>query len=272
MTVKAKADVTISRIVDIEKVTRYYLLQSSTATKPSKPTVNPPGGSWTITEPSYVSDTTNTLYFTDQTLLTNGTYSYSDVSISSSYEAAKEAWNKANNAQNAADDANQKIDDAASDIHQTIIEQNTALTNTCKEIILEALTTYTETKDFEVFKETVSSQLKLMSDELILKFTESTKQIEGVNSDLQEKFNTITKYFTFDINGLTIGQVDNPYKVIIDNDRYSMTVNGVEVMWIADGKVYTPELEVSSNFRLFNLVIDQDGSGNVNVGYMEDGD
>ena len=36
--------------------------------------------------------------FVDQTVMSNGTIKYSDVSKSSSYEAAKEAWNKANSA------------------------------------------------------------------------------------------------------------------------------------------------------------------------------
>lgn len=103
MAVKAKAEITLSRIIDIESVTRYYLLQSSTASMPSKPTANPPGGNWKTTEPSYTSGSTNTLYFVDLTVMTNGTFSYSAVSKSSSYEAAKEAWNKANNAQNTAD-------------------------------------------------------------------------------------------------------------------------------------------------------------------------
>lgn len=105
MTVKAKAEITISRIIDIDKVTRYYLLQSSTATAPSKPTSNPPGGNWKTTEPSYTPSSTNTLYFVDLTVMTNGSFSYSAVSKSSSYEAAKEAWNKANNAQNTANNA-----------------------------------------------------------------------------------------------------------------------------------------------------------------------
>lgn len=103
--VKAKAEITISRIIDIDKVTRYYLLQSSTATAPSKPTSNPPDGNWKTTEPSYTSGSTNTLYFVDLTVMTNGSFSYSAVSKSSSYEAAKEAWNKANNAQNTANNA-----------------------------------------------------------------------------------------------------------------------------------------------------------------------
>lgn len=100
MAIKAKAEITISRIIDIENVVRYYLLQSSSIAAPSKPTANPPGGSWSTTEPTYNSGATNSLYFTDLNIMSNGTYSYSDVSKSSSYEAAKEAWNKANNAQN----------------------------------------------------------------------------------------------------------------------------------------------------------------------------
>lgn len=110
MAVKAKAQITISRIVDIESVTRYYLLQSSTAAAPAIPTANPPGGNWVKTEPSYTTGSTNTLYFVDLTLFTNGTYSYSAVSKSSSYEAAKAAYNKANAAADTANAAKDKID------------------------------------------------------------------------------------------------------------------------------------------------------------------
>ena len=79
----------------MQSVTRYYLLQSSTSSIPSKPTANPPTGSWVKTEPSYTSGSTNSLYLTDLTVFTDGSFSYSDVSLSSSYEAAKAAYNKA---------------------------------------------------------------------------------------------------------------------------------------------------------------------------------
>lgn len=124
MAVKAKAEITISRIIDIDKVTRYYLLQSSTATAPSKPTANPPGGNWKTTEPSYTTGSTNTLYFVDLTMMTNGSFSYSAVSKSSSYEAAKEAWNKANNAQNTADNVNGKIDDLQIGGRNLLVQKN----------------------------------------------------------------------------------------------------------------------------------------------------
>lgn len=104
MAIKASCTVTLSCYRDTQKVTRYYKLQSSTSSVPSKPTTNPPSG-WTETEPSYTSNSTNTLYFCDLTVFSDGTWSYSEVSKSSAYEAAKEAYNKANNAQSAADDA-----------------------------------------------------------------------------------------------------------------------------------------------------------------------
>lgn len=89
--------------ISVSKVTRYYILQSST-TAPSKPSDGSAiGSNWSKTEPSYASGSTSTLYFVDQTVMSNETIKYSDVSKSSSYEAAKEAWNKANS-------ANSKID------------------------------------------------------------------------------------------------------------------------------------------------------------------
>lgn len=102
MVIKASAQITISKVIDIYACYRYYKLQSSTLTKPSKPTTNPPSG-WSDTEPAYVSGSTNTLYFVDCNVYSDKSFSFSEVSKSSSYEAAKDAWNKANNAQNTVD-------------------------------------------------------------------------------------------------------------------------------------------------------------------------
>lgn len=109
MAVKARAEITLSSIRDIQSVTRYYLLQSSTAAKPDKPTTNPPGGSWVKAEPTYTTGSTNSLYFTDCTVFSDGTFVYSDVSLSSSYEAAKVAYNKAENAETIAEKAKHAI-------------------------------------------------------------------------------------------------------------------------------------------------------------------
>ena len=95
MAVKAAGSVTVASINDVASTTRWYLLQSSTLTAPAKPTVSPPGGSWVATEPTYADGSTNSLYTCDETVFSDGTWSYSDVSLSTSYEAAKAAYNKA---------------------------------------------------------------------------------------------------------------------------------------------------------------------------------
>lgn len=109
MAIKASAQITISKVIDIYACYRYYKLQSSTLAKPSKPTTNPPSG-WSDIEPAYVSGSTNTLYFVDCNVYSDKSFSFSEVSKSSSYEAAKDAWNKANNAQNTANDAIKAVD------------------------------------------------------------------------------------------------------------------------------------------------------------------
>ena len=63
----------------------YYSLQSS---KPTKPTTYPPPSTWSTTEPSYTAGSTKSLYFVDYVIGCDGTFQYSGVSLSSSYEAA----------------------------------------------------------------------------------------------------------------------------------------------------------------------------------------
>lgn len=105
MAIIARASITLAQTVDISGYYRFYKLQASTAAKPAKPTsisTLPPSG-WSDTEPSYTEGSTNSLYFVDLTTFSDGTFEYSDVSLSSSYEAAKQAYNKSLAAMDAVD-------------------------------------------------------------------------------------------------------------------------------------------------------------------------
>lgn len=111
MAVKGSATVTLSQYRDTDSVTRYYKLQSSSLAAPDKPNnVKPneaPAG-WSKSEPA--CDITKTLYTCDVTVFSDKTTHVSDVSKSTSYEAAKEAWNKAQTAQNTATEAAKTAD------------------------------------------------------------------------------------------------------------------------------------------------------------------
>ena len=93
--IKASSTITITCYRDTNSITCYYKLQSSTSSAPDKHTINSPPSGCNDFEPSYTSCSTNTLYFCDLSVFSDGAFSYSTVSKSNSYEAAKEAYNKA---------------------------------------------------------------------------------------------------------------------------------------------------------------------------------
>lgn len=128
------------------------------------------------------------------------------------------------------------------------------------EIILEIGSTYYTRDDITNIIAELKATLELTDAGL-------RGEVQRLDKDLQDKFNLITKYFTFDIDGLTIGQIDNPYKVIIDNDRYSMTLNGIEVLWIdaISGEVHTPEITITRKMNVLGYVDEMDDDGRINT-------
>lgn len=113
----ARNELTVAWNNDIASYTRYYLLQSSTLSPPSVPSTNPPPSpTWGTTEPNYTYGSTDSLYFVDLTVFADGTWTYSAVSLSSSYEAAKQAFNEAVAAGNTAS--------AAHEIAETALDQS----------------------------------------------------------------------------------------------------------------------------------------------------
>ena len=101
MAVKGSATITLTQYRDTQSVTRYYKLQPAGSSAPSKPTTKPPSSDWTDSEPA--CDISKELYFCDLTIFSNGEGEYSKVSKSTSYEAAKQAFNRAQAAKDSID-------------------------------------------------------------------------------------------------------------------------------------------------------------------------
>ena len=106
MAVKAANEVTITDETDIDKLVMWYQLTSS-ATAPSAPTTTQTSASvsgWTQAEPSFdPAQGTKYLYTVIQTQWKDGSCTWGSAQLSSSYEQAKQAWNKANAAKDAVD-------------------------------------------------------------------------------------------------------------------------------------------------------------------------
>lgn len=189
-----------------------------------------------------------------------------DIQLEQKKEISKEIESAVGTAKNELkQEVSNSITEDIDDIRNTVTENHTSVLNDCQNIILSALSSYTDISKYEELKQTLEAQIKLLSDELVIKFTEATKEIESVNGDLQTKYNTITKHFTFTINGLTIGQTESPFKVVMDNDEYTMYVNDIPVIILdPDGNSVIPDLRITKSLSLLGFIIDQDSSGNVN--------
>ena len=130
MSVLASAMITLTYVTSVESETRYYKTQVSTLSPPSKPTSVPPGNGWIETEPTYSdSSVTSVLYTCVLTQFTDGTFAYSEVSVSSSYEASKSAYNQAH-------EANQKLASWCSKTDTTLFDGAKIATGS---VITEAL-------------------------------------------------------------------------------------------------------------------------------------
>lgn len=136
--------------------------------------------------------------------------------------------------------------------------------------------------ELQILKGTVTT-IKENADSFKIEVTETTEELRTATKSTEDKLNEIDeelrnqiikfqKYFTFNINGLIIGQVDNPFKVIIDNDRYSMTVNDVEVLWLdaVTGEVHTPEITITRKMTKMGYVEELDEEGRLNTIWVGD--
>lgn len=165
------------------------------------------------------------------------------------------------------------LDDEIGNIYTEIERAYTNATAAAEAIILEAVREYTRTSDFETFRQTVSAQLQLLSDQMTLQFSQVTEQLVDENNALQSQINSITKLFTFSVDGFTIGDPDSPYRQILDNGWWAFEVNGEEKMWMdaETGELHTPETHIDDRLVLFHsYVLEQDSDENVNCIYVEE--
>ena len=150
----------------------------------------------------------------------------------------------------------------------------TSIARTAEQIIMTALKEYTDSDELgEAIKKKFATEFEIAADGIRGAVTQLQEDLNSVDDDLQTKYNLITKYFTFDINGLLIGAVDEegnplPNKVIIDNDDITIEVNGKAVVTLkADGTSEIPSLSIAEQLKVCGLSITEDDT-HINCDYV----
>lgn len=227
--------------VGIQSIVEQYYLSTSATTQA--------GGSWSTTQPEWQPD---------HYIWTRSYITWDDGSTAVTTPVLAQALNGANsNAQEAVDTAN--------GVATSTSEQITQVVKDSQEIILAALAEYATTSDLESLKETISSQLSIMAEEIELRFTSTSERIEDVNGDLQAQYAELSKYFKFTVDGLVIGQEGNEITLKVDNDRISFLDGGLEVAWITNKQLTITDATFLNSLRIGKFAWIPRRSGNLSL-------
>lgn len=132
---------------------------------------------------------------------------------------------------------------------ETTRVQVTEAIQTCEQIIFSALDNYAKTSDLESLQQTVASEMSILADQISLRFTETTEQINSVNGDLQRTVETLTKHFDFGIEGLLIRAGEHAMALGLDNDLIHFERNGQRFGWWDGVNFHTGNIVVEVNER-----------------------
>lgn len=164
-------------------------------------------------------------------------------------------------------DAQKSVTEVESTISDKILEQYTTISRDAERILMSALESYVKTSDFGEFKATLEAEFGVWSDVIAGRVSSTEERLEEINGELQKQITEITKYFTFTIDGLTIGAVDNPNKVVIDNDDITILVGDKVVQTFkADGTGMIPILKVTKMANIIGLQFTQNET-HINVDF-----
>lgn len=151
--------------------------------------------------------------------------------------------------------------DSVAQVETELSEQFTRMLRDTESIIMEAVANNVTDEELEV---TISTQLQLMSDQLLLTFTEATNSLNETDDDLNAKFNELYSYIKMSGGVLSFSDSVSTKTLSLNNGKIQFADNGVAFgEWDGDN-FYTGNLviRVSERAQLgnFAFVPRSDGS------------
>lgn len=148
------------------------------------------------------------------------------------------------------------------DLGASTSEQITQVLQTSESIILSALKDYVETSDYEAYKTAVSSQFKVLSDQIEINLTTSLDKAGEINGALQEQINQITTYFRFTEDGQYIGRSDSAMQTHFANALWEFVYNGIRQLYVDPYGVHGRQIHTDAIY-IGNLSIVERDDGSV---------
>lgn len=107
-----------------------------------------------------------------------------------------------------------------SEVKQQVVSLETSMVSTAESIIMAAMADYVKTGDYESYQETVKSQLAILANEITMKFTSVTEQVQNVDGDMQSRFESLSKYIKYSREtAVSISSGNSVIVLELDNEK-----------------------------------------------------
>lgn len=218
----------------VKSMTRYYLLQDSSLEAPEKPTEYPPSSMWETTEPEYDADSDSSLYRVECTLYSDGTWQYTDVSLSSDYESVKSV--------------NEKIDSIDAALHEEIIEQSSYILRTGKEITMGILAGYTTVSDLKTYKKQIENLFSTSEEGFSMEFNQLSQELDKIGGKISDQ----SQYIRFIEGVIYIGRTDSLITAEFTNDELRFMYNGHPVATFTSEALKVNSIYIENQLAYFD--------------------
>ncbi|WP_319471800.1 phage tail spike protein [uncultured Trichococcus sp.] len=176
------------------------------------------------------------------------------------------------NTEKAIENVSNNVSETNTKVQNYVTEQVTTLNSNIEQsagaIRTEVAETYTSKSELNEYKESVSTQFTQTSNDFTFTFSELRQFIDNVDGDQQTQFEEIRKFIQFLDGDIILGEVGNPLKLKIENDRIAFILNGVEGAYWANGNFYITDVRVLTSIRIGNYAFIPRSNGNLSFKWV----
>ncbi len=117
--------------------------------------------------------------------------------------------------------------------------------------------------DVDALVSSVSTQVTQTAEDVEIRFTEFSADIDAVAAGADAQFEEISKYIRFVDGNIVLGEEGNTLTLQISNDRISFLDSGLEVAYFSNSKLYVTDGEFLHSLQLGNFAFMPRSNGNL---------
>lgn len=173
--------------------------------------------------------------------------------------AKAERGNRATDWTPAPEDTTSDIEYANTQIYERVSADMQVLNEQVRSIVSADYYTVDQANMLVQRINTITSQLNQTASNITALFT----QVQAAQSTADGAANTLQTWFNFDSNGLGIGKSDSGVSMLLTNDRLGFYLNGAEVAYLSESKLFITDGTFLGSLQLGNFAFVPNSAGNL---------